>query len=192
MANLDPYWLACVPVTQRAYLSLMDANPSTFPGDSHPVESVTWHEAILYCNRLSEVSGYQPCYRIKGEVVEWNPDSNGFRLPTDAEWEYACRAGSKEARYGLLEDIAWYEANTEGHPQDVGTKVPNAWGVYDMLGNVWEWCWDLYAPDVYGTYRVFRGGGWADAPRSCLAGNRRRSHPTFQIDDLGFRVARSV
>ncbi len=74
----------------------------------------------------------------------------------------------------------------------MGQKEPNQWGLYDMLGNVWEWCWDVYDEKVYGTYRIFRGGGWNDTERGCLASNRRRSHPTFQIDDLGFRIAQSI
>ncbi|WP_152495388.1 formylglycine-generating enzyme family protein, partial [Dehalobacter sp. UNSWDHB] len=88
--------------------------------------------------------------------------------------------------------IAWYKENSEGRTHEVGTKEPNAWGLYDMLGNVWEWCWDIYDEKVYGPYRIFRGGGWFDPERGCLATNRRRGHPTFRIDDLGFRLAKSL
>ncbi|ELX11683.1 hypothetical protein Jab_1c02680 [Janthinobacterium sp. HH01] len=107
---------------------------------------------------------------------------------TEAEWEYACRAGSNGPRYGELDDIAWYRENSGGRTCVVGQKQPNQWGLHDMLGNVWEWCEDQYDPEVYGLYRVFRGGGWADAERGCLATNRRRSHPTYAIDDVGFRI----
>lgn len=118
---------------------------------------------------------------------------NGYRLPLEGEWEYACKAGTSGARYGELEEIAWYKGNSQGGTHEVGTKSPNAWGLYDMLGNVWEWCSDIYDEEVYGSYRIFRGGGWCDQERGCLATNRRRSHPvSFKIDDLGFRLARSL
>jgi formylglycine-generating enzyme required for sulfatase activity len=122
-------------------------------------------------------------------VCDW--DAGGFRLPSEAEWEYACRSGDSGVRYGALEEIAWYRGNSGGTVHDVATRQPNAWGLHDMIGNVWEWCWDLYDPGVYGPYRVFRGGG-SDRPRSCLASCRRKSHPTSYIDDLGFRLARSL
>jgi formylglycine-generating enzyme required for sulfatase activity len=91
-----------------------------------------------------------------------------------------------------LEEIGWYKENSGNQTQTVGKLKANVWGLHDMLGNVWEWCWDIYDEEVYGTYRVFRGGGWADPERGCLATNRRRSHPTFKIDDLGFRLAMSI
>jgi formylglycine-generating enzyme required for sulfatase activity len=118
--------------------------------------------------------------------------ADGYRLPTEAEWEHACRAGTRGARYGELADIAWYRDNALGAVHAVGGKAPNAWGLHDMLGNVWEWCWDLLDREVYGSYRVLRGGGWSDPHWSCRASVRRGSHPTFEIDDVGFRVARSV
>jgi formylglycine-generating enzyme required for sulfatase activity len=95
-------------------------------------------------------------------------------------------------RPGGLDDIAWYRANSGGHPHEVGTRAANAWGLHDMIGNVWEWTWDRFDTEVYGPYRVFRGGGWFDPPRACRASCRRKSHPTLRIDDLGFRLARSA
>lgn len=127
-----------------------------------------------------------------GEQVAWDAGADGYRLPTEAEWEHACRAGTAGARYGRLDDIAWYRANAGERPRDVGGRAPNAWGLHDMLGNVWEWCWDVYDAEVYGSYRVLRGGGWFDEPWSCRASVRRRSHPTLRLDDVGLRVARSL
>jgi len=192
--EVAPYEIAAVPTTQAQYELVTGERPSAADGDQLPVEGVSWLEAIRFCNALSEREGLAPAYRlpVDAEGTEWDPSASGYRLPTEAEWEYACRAGTTAARYGELDDIAWYRGNSQERVHDVGGKQPNAWGLYDMLGNVWEWCWDFYDPEVYGTYRVLRGGGWFDEPWSCRASVRRRSHPTFQIDDVGFRVARSV
>ena len=156
--------------------------------------NVSWRDAVHFCNLLSQKAGLKACYSISvgGEDVIYCLESDGYRLPSEAEWEYACRAGSSAANYGEIDEIAWYAANSENKTHEVGKKDPNAWGLYDMLGNVWEWCWDIYDEKAYGSYRIFRGGGWSDPARGCLASNRRRSHPTFQIDDLGFRLARSI
>ena len=151
-------------------------------------------DAVRFCNALSRLERMAPAYRVRsdGDDVEWDVTADGYRLPTEAEWEYACRAGTTGARYGPLDDIAWYRGNSEERLREGGGKRPNDWGLYDMLGNVWEWCWDVYDAEVYGTYRVLRGGGWSDEHWSCRASVRRRSHPTFTIDDVGFRIARSI
>ncbi|NCC82385.1 MAG: formylglycine-generating enzyme family protein, partial [Clostridia bacterium] len=107
------------------------------------------------------------------------------------EWQYACKAGSTGYRYGDIDEIAWYSGNSNGSIQEMGLKKPNSWGLYDMLGNIWEWCWDLYDESTYGSYRIFRGGSWAESERGCGATCRRRGHPSFGIDDLGFRLARN-
>jgi sulfatase modifying factor 1 len=192
--EVAPYEIAAVPTTQAQYEVVTGERPSTAQGDELPVVGVSWLEAVRFCNALSEREGLTPAYRlpVDAEGTEWDPAATGYRLPTEAEWERACRAGTTSARYGELDDIAWYRGNSQERVHEVGRKQPNAWGLYDMLGNVWEWCWDFYDPEVYGTYRVLRGGGWFDEPWSCRAGVRRRSHPTFQIDDVGFRVARSL
>jgi len=191
--SIPPFLLQRVPVTQGLYASLTNQNPSCFRGEARPVETVSWLDAIAFCNLLSERDGLQACYIVHDERnVVCDPQADGYRLPTDGQWQYACQAGSRDARYGALDEIAWYKENAEGRTHSVGEKKPNAFGLYDMMGNVWEWCWDQYDPEVYGPYRIFRGGGWCDAERGCLATNRRRGHPTFRIDDLGFRVARLV
>ncbi|GAA2261426.1 MULTISPECIES: formylglycine-generating enzyme family protein [Kitasatospora] len=192
--ELASYRLAAFPVTQELYTRIAGRRPSTTHGDRLPVEGVSWWDAVRFCNALSRHDGFAPAYRIgaDGESVEWDASADGYRLPTEAEWEYACRAGTTGAHYGPLDEVAWYRGNSHGRLHDVGGKQPNPWGFHDMLGNVWDWCWDLYDPAVYGTYRVLRGGGWFDEHWSCRASARRRSHPSFQVDDVGFRVARSV
>jgi sulfatase modifying factor 1 len=191
-AEVAPFEMAAFPVTQWQYDQIIGERPSAARGDRLPVEGVSWWDAIRFCNALSRREGLTATYRLDGESVEWHPTANGYRLPTEAEWEYACRAGTTGPRYGRLDEIAWYRDNSDERMHDVGGKRPNPWGLYDMLGNVWDWCWDVYNPEVYGSYRVLRGGGWFDEQWSCRASVRRRSHPTLRIDDVGFRVARSV
>ncbi|HEY0167128.1 MAG TPA: SUMF1/EgtB/PvdO family nonheme iron enzyme [Jatrophihabitans sp.] len=192
--GVKAYLLGAHPITRATYSQVAGSRPGSAQADQLPVETVSWFNAIRFCNALSEREGLVPAYDVRAQDghVEWDAEADGFRLPTEPEWEHACRAGTTGARYGELDDIAWHRANSHGRAHDVGGKQPNAWGLYDMLGNVWEWCWDTYDPEVYGDYRVLRGGGWFDEHWSCRASVRRRSHPTFQIDDVGFRVARSV
>ena len=194
VVELAAYEIAAVPVTQAQYDAVIGRWPSETHGRQRPVVNVCWLDAVRFCNALSARAGLRPAYDLStgDDNVSWDAGTDGYRLPTEAEWEYACRAGTTGPRYGPLDDIAWYRRNSGERMHDVGGRQPNAWGLYDMLGNAWEWCWDIYDAEVYGTYRVLRGGGWFDDHWSCRAGVRRRSHPTFQIDDVGFRVARSI
>jgi len=123
-------------------------------------------------------------------------------LPTEAEWEYACRAGTTGERYGEIDQIAWYEKNSDGSTQGVGKLKPNPWGLYDMLGNVWEWCWDWYGSyptgdkknwhgSEGGSRRVFRGSGWIYDAGNCASAFRNHDHPAFRGGSLGMRLARS-
>ena len=192
--EIKPFRLAKYPVTAGLYHSIM-SNTSIPAAEEHkPVVNISWNDAVAFCNLLSNRAGLKECYSISDDqetmICDWN--ANGYRLPTEAEWQYACKAGTNGYRYGELEQIAFFKNNSDGETHDVGAKEPNAWGLYDMLGNVWEWCWDVYDEQVYGTYRIFRGGSWAEEARGCGATCRRRSHPTFYIDDLGFRLARSL
>ncbi|MEO1098064.1 MAG: SUMF1/EgtB/PvdO family nonheme iron enzyme [Bacteroidota bacterium] len=190
--DIDSFELCKFPVTQEIYEAVINENPSTIKGRHLPVETVSWIQAVTFCNALSQRLGRDAYYRIDlvKEKVTLNFTANGFRLPTEAEWQYACQAGIKGVRYGELNEVAWYKDNSDHRTREVGQKKPNPWGLYDMLGNVWEWCSDIYDETVYGTYRVFRGGGWCDQERSVMATTRRRSHPfSFKIDDLGFRIA---
>jgi formylglycine-generating enzyme required for sulfatase activity len=183
-------------VTRELYRAVRGEVPASSAGPRSPVTEVSWKEAVRFCNLLSHAAGRASCYSMgddpDGQDVACDWEADGYRLPSEAEWEYACRGGTSGVRYGDLDEIAWYRGNSSSEVHDVGTKAPNAWGLYDMIGNVWEWCWDVYDPRVYGPYRVFRGGGWHDQPRGCRASCRRRSHPALRIDDLGFRLARSL
>ncbi|PTB96936.1 sulfatase-modifying factor protein [Marivirga lumbricoides] len=190
--EINSFELLKFPITQDLFKAITNENPSTFKGERLPVETISWIDAVNFCNNLSESLSRDKCYAIDlaTEKVTFIPNSNGFRLPTEAEWQYACQAGAKDIRYGELTEVAWFKDNSNNRTQEVGQKTPNEWGLYDMLGNVWEWCSDIYDETVYGTYRVFRGGGWCDQERSVMATTRRRSHPfSFKIDDLGFRIA---
>ncbi|MBJ7984061.1 MULTISPECIES: formylglycine-generating enzyme family protein [Bacillus] len=192
--QVKPFLLAKYAVTMELYDAITNNTPNIFKYNNRPVVSISWNDAIVFCNLLSKKAGLKEYYSISdsGQIVSCNLGSNGYRLPSEAEWQYACKAGTTGYIYGELKEIAWYNENSDGHIHEVGGKEPNAWGLYDMLGNVWEWCYDLYDEKVYGSYRIFRGGSWAEGARGCGATCRRRSHPTFHIDDLGFRLARSI
>ncbi|WP_189000971.1 formylglycine-generating enzyme family protein [Paenibacillus nasutitermitis] len=193
-AEIKPFLLAPYPVTMALYGSITGKSSLSVDGNQKPVVDVSWNEAILLCNLLSQRAGLKDCYTIDSYsekvICDWEAD--GYRLPSEAEWQYACKAGTAGYRYGEIDKIAWYKGNSAGEIHAAGMKEPNAWGLYDMIGNVWEWCWDLYDVNVYGAYRIFRGGSWAEEERGCGATCRRRSHPAFCIDDLGFRLARSL
>ena len=168
---IDSFELSKFPITQEIYKAVTEENPSTYIGHKLPVETVSWIDAVNFCNALSKSLGKENCYTIDlvTEKVLLNSQANGYRLPTESEWQYACQAGTKDIRYGELDEVAWFKDNSNNRTQEVGQKQPNQWGLYDMLGNVWEWCSDIYDETVYGTYRVFRGGGWCDQERSVMA-----------------------
>jgi len=200
------FWLGAHQVTQDQYQAVMGNNPSHFKrSDDLPVESVSWLDAVAFCNRLSERERRTPFYRINGTEVTIL-GGNGYRLPTEAEWEYACRASSS-ALYpfgdnaSALGGFAWYIKSSEDKTHPVGQKSPNAWGLHDMLGNVWEWCADCYEANYYASSppvdppgasgasnRVIRGGGWSSRPRHCRSADRSRNLPADRNYSLGFRL----
>jgi formylglycine-generating enzyme required for sulfatase activity/serine/threonine protein kinase len=215
-----PFYMGVYEVTQAQYRAVMGINPSSFsakgrtnravaaqPTDRHPVENVSWLDAVRFCNKLSELEGLKPFFGISG-VPDWN--SRGYRLPTEAEWEYACRGNTPPpTRYSFGDDpaslgeYAWYIGNARGTTHPVGEKQPNQFGLYDMHGSVWEWCWDGYregyhrgSPDVDprgadgASRRVARGGSWYDSPRSIRSAYRVRYSPGSRGNFLGFRLAR--
>lgn len=196
--QLRPYEICSLTTSSQEFAVIMGPVREELAGFTEsdaekPAVELSWFDAVEYCNRLSIESNLKECYsRNADNEVICDGMASGYRLPTEAEWEFACRAGTSGQRYGELDEIAWYRENSDSRRHAVGKKTPNALGLYDTIGNVWEWCWDIFDAKVYGSYRVFRGGGWYDPPRSCRASCRRKSHPTFRIDDLGFRVARSL
>jgi len=202
-----PFYLGVTEVTQGQYRGMTGENPSLFKGsDDLPVEQVSWYDAIAFCNKLSEREGLKPYYQ-SGAGVQSGGD--GYRLPTEAEWEYACRAGTS-TRYSFGDDeaslgeYAWFGGNSsvpKTHP--VGQKRPNKFGLYDMHGNVWEWCWDGYDKDYYrqspvvdatgplqASLRVNRGGGWDSGSRVPKSAFRSYGLRDDRSSYRGFRLAR--
>ncbi len=190
------------PMTQDLYQSVMGKNPSGFKGDDLPVENVSWFDAVLFCNALSEKNGLEPVYQVNGEKVQIDYEKNGYRLPTEAEWEYACRGNLTDERYGILDEIAWYSGNSDKHSQGVGQKKPNAFSLCDILGNVSEWCNDWYGEYPRGPQkdpvgppsgfeRVLRGGSWLSFESSIRSSYRDWKDPFVRQDSIGFRLVRA-
>ncbi|MDR1833008.1 MAG: formylglycine-generating enzyme family protein [Fusobacteriaceae bacterium] len=214
--TVSSFYLSPFEVTQREYQALTGTNPSAWKGENNPVTHVSWFDAIRFCNAKSRREGLADAYEINGENVTWNQSANGYRLPTEAEWEYACRAGTVTpfntgetitARQANFNDKSFFGSNTTGESgkqtMPVGSFAPNAWGLYDMHGNVWEWCWDWYGAysdeaqrdpqgASSGSARVDRGGAWIEVgPQNLRSACRDRHQPADKGRRLGFRLARS-
>jgi formylglycine-generating enzyme required for sulfatase activity len=209
--SVSSYYLDKYPVTQELYEKVMGVNPSKQKDKKNPVEKTQWTDAVRFCNRCSELEGLTPCYDL--DTWECNFEANGYRLPTEAEWEYACRAGST-GKYCFgeaeaeLPQYAWFKPHSQGKPRPVGQKQPNRWGLYDMHGNVWQWCNDWYGENYYkespaknprgpatGKMRVLRGGAWDCTAEKCRSAHRHKEFPVysdacFGADSYGFRRAR--
>ena len=203
------FWMAESEVTQRQYRNLIGSNPSSFKGDELPVENVSWFEAVTYCNALSVKEKLQPCYQINGTTVGWadGVKCTGYRLPTEAEWEYAANPVTPPrtiyAGSDSVDGVAWHSGNAGSTTHAVKTKTANGRGLYDLSGNVWEWVWDWYQGNYEalpptdpigpstGAYRVFRGGSWSYAAADARVARRIYVAPSARYDILGFRFVRS-
>jgi formylglycine-generating enzyme required for sulfatase activity len=213
VVKITHFYMDTREVTQKAYESLMEKNPSKFKGPDLPVEQVDWYHAVLYCNMRSLKENLKACYDAKTLACDFS--ANGYRLPTEAEWEYACRAGAKtKYAYGgdasKLQTYAWFKGNAGQKTHPVAQKQPNAWGLYDMHGNVAEWCNDIYGETYYkamdggyphgpalGDKRLLRGGSWRTSEESCRVSarnseNARFADACFGSDSYGFRCVRNV
>jgi formylglycine-generating enzyme required for sulfatase activity len=201
--EVGAFAMAKYVVTQKLYREVMNSDPGDPQGDDLPANNVSWFDAVRFCNALSVKEGLRPAYLIgEGEepVVEQNPTVDGFRLPTEAEWEYAARAGTTSAySFGddeaRLDKYAWWSHNSKYQPHPVGTRKPNPWGLFDVHGNVYEWCWDPYGPydkpRPTGGDRVVRGGSFMDSdPRSLRSASRVGLPPGSRSQLIGFRCAR--
>jgi len=216
-----PFYLSVHEVTQREWVAVMGTNPSAYTVDQNlPVESVSWYDAVSYCNALSGLERLTPAYTVDGTTVTWDVNAEGYRLPTEAEWEYACRAGWQRdgapnstwgyfgpcdfhPRGDYLDLMTWSACNSEGRTHWVGGRPANCWGLHDMQGNVSEWCWDWsgdYGGDVTDPQgppagsdgRIVRGGSYANSTKYCRFASRSSVCPDCRGRALGFRLARSV
>ncbi|MDZ7797184.1 MAG: SUMF1/EgtB/PvdO family nonheme iron enzyme [Candidatus Marinimicrobia bacterium] len=215
--TLSDFYIGKYEVTQKQFQDIRGANPSEFPENNYPVENVSWYDAVAFCNGLSDSAGLERVYTINGTDVTADMSRNGYRLPTEAEWEYAARSqGEDDQKWSGtnvandLGDHAWFRDNSyvwvDTHAEgtkEVGTRLANDLGLYDMSGNVWEWCGDRFgtypssaqtdpAGSSTGSERVVRGGAWTAEGTDCRNANRLSRSPTWIAQNVGFRVARNA
>ena len=206
--RVNSFYLGIFPVTQKEFLTVMGSNPSFFEGENLPVENINWVEAIEFCNKLSTREGLTPAYTINGDFVTWDPNADGYRLPTDIEWEFACRAGTATP-FHTGNNITSNQANFDGRfpyagnvrmefrrrTTPVGTFAANQWGLFDMHGNVWEWCWENVnetSVQLSTAVCVIRGGAWSSSGRSLHSSFRSGFQANVKHNYVGFRVARNL
>ncbi len=214
--TLNAFKMSATEINQKQWISILGSNPSYFTssGDYAPVERVSWFDCISYCNKISILNNKTPCYSINGNtnpanwktgIVVCDFSANGYRLPTEAEWEYAAKSGGQFIKFSGTSDtsevknFAWYAMNSNTTTHPTGVKQANSAGFYDMSGNVWEWCWDLYGSyqntsqtnptgSNTGDYRVTRGGSWDNSLFRCRSANRGINKPDLKSAGCGFRI----
>lgn len=203
-------------VTQELYEAITGENPSHFIGKKHPVDTISWYDAIVFCNKLSIALNCVPVYSVNGSTnpddwgysphsgtsitagpVEWNYTSEGFRLPTEEEWIYAAKSGrnGEFAGSGDIEKVGWYSKNSGSKSHEVMTKAPNGYGLYDMCGNAWEWCWDSYTPKS--RYKVLKGGSINSTKKLCTVTFKGHIYPSrsthnYSYFNFGLRLVSSA
>lgn len=197
------FFMTTTEITQKLYRIVTRSNPSSEIGDNLPVNNIEWLDAVIFCNKLSKMQDLDTAYRISGADVLWDTNSNGWRLPTEAEWELSCRAGNTSDFYNTnLSDIAWYSDNSGYRMKPVASKLPNDYGLYDMSGNLWEWCYDYYSNNYYGNRNVFNPRGPKSGDRRVIRGgafdqgtyfarSSNRSRPENVNGNIGFRIVRN-
>lgn len=206
--TVSSFYIGQHQITQKLYKDVMGNNPSNWEGDLLPVNMVSWYDAVAFANALSEREGYEKVYEINGEDVTCDWTKNGYRLPTEAEWEFAAIGGNHSnghvyAGSDSIDAVAWHRGNSENMTHDVGGKDANELGLFDMSGNVWEWCWDWHEPYASspqsnphgpdtGQYRILRGGGWRDTELYLRTAYRGYLLPTNQRKYDGFRLVRNA
>jgi len=192
--EVSNFYMGKYEVTNKEYNKFNPGHSGSWSNDNYPVETVSWYEAVDYCNWLSDKEGLSKCYSGSGDSIKLDITKNGYRLPADAEWEYACRGGTTTDYYwgdDMNGDYCWYNENSGDELHPVGQKKPNSFGLYDMSGNVAEWCWDSNPTSPSGSYRVYRGGGWNNHEMLCRSGGCFSNAPDYRDNSIGFRVVRS-
>ena len=205
--NITEFTMWRTEVPRGLYRSVMGAapQPDGCNQDDCPVVDISWLDAVAFCNALSELAGLEPVYTIEGTEVTWDRSKDGWRLPTEAEWEYAARAGRDLTYAGSsdVDQVAWYDENSDGRLHETGEKNPNDFGLHDLSGNAWEWTWNwlgAYTPEtksdpageLNGDKRVIRGGSYDMHDSYARVSLRRTNLPDGHFENLGFRIARGI